>query len=213
MASAAVRSNGAAIAFVPAHLLTPRLCALAIRSTPHGASLNDIPSSFVTEKLRLIAVAKNPMMLGQIPTHEQTEEIRLVAVKSDGKSIQFIPAPDQSKLICFHALLNTLDSHHWVSDQYLYQAVLVIQQFSPDPRYPKDTADAVRKLVKTKCDISELLAKAYLSQYQATEVVPQVHQTIRNAQALSRVYNTMELTSLFKKLKIRGALFGQALNL
>lgn len=213
LAYAAVRANGPAIALVPMHLLTPRLCELAIGSTPHGASLDDIPTSFHTEKLRLLAVAKNPMMLALIPAHEQTEAVRLVAVKGNGQAIQFIPVNNQSKLISFHALLNNMDSHPWVAPQHLYKLVLLMQQISPDPRFPKDTADAVRKLVRAKCSISELFAKSYLSQYPANEVVPQVHQSIRNAQALSRIYNTMELTSLFRKLHIRGALFAQDLNL
>lgn len=213
VANAAVRAHGAAIAYVPRPLVTHKLCELAISSSPHGACLNDIPSPFQTEKLRLLAVARNPMMLAQIPAHEQTEKVRLEAIKVDGKAIQFIPSDEQSKLICFHALLNTLDSHPWVSSLYLNQSVLLIQQINPDPRFPKNGTEAVRQLVKAKCRTCELFAKAYLSQFKANEVVPQVHQSIRNAQALNRVYSTMELIRLFRKLKIKGALFGQALNL
>jgi hypothetical protein len=213
MANAAVRSNGAAIVFVPPHLLTGRLCEVAIGSCPHGACLDDIPSSFQTDKLRLLAVSRNPMMLGQIPPQEQTETIRLEAIKRDGRAIQFIPCAEQSRLICFHALLNTLDSHPWVSTLHLYQSILLLQQINPDPRFPETGTEAVRQLVKDKCSICELFAKAYLSQFQANEVVPQIQQSVRNAQALNRVYNTVELIKLFRKLKIKGVLFGQALNL
>lgn len=210
---AAVHSNGAAIAFVPQRLLTARLCHLAISSNPHGATLENIPRQFHTERIRIQAVANKPMTLSQIPTLEQTAEVRLVAVQSDGKSIQFIPTAEQTKLVCFHALLNTLDCHPWVSPEYLYEGVLLQQQFKPDSRFPKNAPDAVRKLVQAKCSITELLSRSYLSQFTAAEIVPQIVESIQNAKALSSVYEEEDLISLFRKMKVRGALFGQALNL
>jgi hypothetical protein len=209
----AVRSNGAAITCAPLHLLTSRLCEAAITSSPHGAQIKDIPPQFQTEKIRLMAVVNNPMMLAQIPAHEQTEGIRLAAVKSDGNAIQFIPAVEQTKLVCFHALLNTLDCHPWVSKEYLHQGVLLQQQLKPDSRFPKTPPEAVRKLVQGKCAISSLLAKSYLSQFSANEVVSQISESVQNAQALSSIFSARELVGLFRKMKIRGVLFEQDLNL
>lgn len=212
IALAAVRSNGGAIAYVPPHSLTPKLCEAAINA-PHAASLEAIPPHLRTERIRLQAVENDPMTLGQIPIEEQSEKIRLAAVKRDGKAIQFIPKNEQTKLICFHALLDNLECHPWVSEKYVYESVLLLQQIRPDSRFPKSHPEAVRRIVQNRCPTGELLAKSYLSQFPASEVVPLVGDSVKNARALSGVYEEKVLAVLFQNIRARGAMFEQTLGL
>lgn len=212
IALAAVRSNGGAIAYIPPHSLTPRLCEAAINA-PHAASLQAIPPHLRTERIILQAVENDPMMLGQIPIDEQSDNIRLAAVKRDGKAIQFIPKDEQTKLICFHALLDTLECHPWVSEKYIYESIVLLQQIRPDSRFPKSHAEAVRRIVQNKCPTGELLAKSYLSQFPASEVVPLVGDSVKNAKALSGIYEERVLAVLFQNVRARGAMFEQTLGL
>lgn len=208
IARAAVRSNGLALRHVPSHLVTKSLCDEAIRCEPFGAALPYVPAAFRTKRMVLRVLRKMPLSLAHIPRDEQTEVARKTAVAVDGMAIQFIPMNAQSEEVCHKALANNILCWRYVNPNYLKSGILLSVRNQHHKKFPKNIEDAIIKLVRRKCELSRMMAKAYLSQMEPHEVVHQITITMRRIIALSEIYDGRSLAEMYlDDLRIRGAIF------
>lgn len=213
IARAAVRSNGKALQFVPFHLVTKSLCDEAIRCEPFGAALPFVPAVYRTERMILRVLKTMPMALKDIPVERQSENARLTAVSSDGMAIQYIPMCDQTEDVCHKALANNIDCWKHVNHSYRISGLLLSVKMRHNRKYPKDIPDAVTKLVGKKCELSQLMAKAYLSQLEARDVVQQIGPTIRRIVALAEIFDGRTLAEIYQhNYKFKAAIFRHSLG-
>lgn len=214
IARAAVRSNGKAIQFVPFHLVTKSLCDEAIRCEPFGAALPCVPAGFRTERMILRVLKSMPMALEHIPVEQQSELIRMTAVCADGMAIQFIPVGQQTEEICHKALINNIHCWKYVNHNYRISGLRLSVKMRHNRKYPKDVQDAVTKLVGKKCELSQLMAKAYLSQLEARDVAQQIGPTIRRIVALAEIFDGRTLAEIYQhNYKIKAAIFRHNLGM
>lgn len=213
IARAAVRSNGEALQYVPFHLVTKSLCDEAIRCEPFGAALPFVPATYRTERMILRVLKSMPMALKHVPAEQQSELVRLAAVSSDGMAIQFIEMCQQSKEVCHKALENNIHSWKYVNHSYRISGLLLSVKMRHNRKYPKDIQDAVTKLVGKKCELSQLMAKAYLSQLEPRVVAQQIGPTIRRIVALAEIFDGRTLAEIYQhNYKIRAAIFRYSLG-
>lgn len=214
IARAAVRSNGKAIQFVPFHLVTKSLCDEAIRCEPFGAALPFVPATYRTERMILRVLKSMPLALEHIQVEQQSELMRLTAVSSNGMAIQFIPMNQQSQDVCHKAMENNINCWMYVNHCYRISGLLLSVKTNHNRKYPKDIPDAVTKLVGKKCELSQLMAKAYLSQLEARDVAQQIGPTIRRIAALAEIYDGRTLAELYQhNNKIKAAIFRHNLGM
>lgn len=214
VAREAVRSNGEALKHVPFHLVTKSLCDEAIRCEPFGAALPFVPAAYRTERMILRVLKSMPMALRHIPAEQQSELVRLAAVSSDGMAIQHIPMSQQTEEICHKALTNNIHCWKYVNHSYRISGLLLSVKMRHNRKYPKDIQDAVTKLVGKKCELSQLMAKAYLSQLEARDVAQQIGPTIRRIVALAEIFDGRTLAEIYQhNYKIRAAIFRHSLGM
>lgn len=213
VARAAVRSNGEALKYVPFHLVTKSLCDEAIRCEPFGAALPCVPAAYRTERMILRVLKSMPMALRHVPAEQQSELVKLTAVSSDGMSIQFIEMCQQSEEVCHKALENNIHCWMYVNHSYRISGLLHSVKMRHNRKYPKDVQDAVTKLVGKKCELSQLMAKAYLSQLEPRDVAQQIGPTIRRIVALAEIFDGRTLAEIYQhNYKIRAAIFSYSLG-
>lgn len=213
IAREAVKSNGEALQHVPFHLITKRLCDEAIRCEPFGAALPFVPATFRTERMIRRVLKLMPLALEHIPAENQSKLARMIAVGTDGMAIKFIPKSQQSEAVCHRALQNTLLCWKYVNDNFLISGVLLSQKKNRNKKYPKDVNDAVTKLVGKRCELSQLMAKAYLSQLSPRDVAMQISTRLSKVRALAEVFDNRALAEIYQhNYKIRAAIFSHAMG-
>lgn len=117
---------------LPRNILTCRLCELAICGSPSLRLIRFIPLRFMTPRLAIKAIKKNPSIFPDLPLSCKTTEVCLEILKIDGNYIRYIDTNDITYEYCLIATKNK--GYKYIPSQFisteLYRISLLTNQYS-----------------------------------------------------------------------------------
>lgn len=97
----AIKIKPSILSKMPKALITFELCLAAVQN---GGKFYDVPESFRTYELCVLAIQKNSGAISYVPPHLQTDELFLMAVEKHGYSLKYIPEHLKTYDLCWQCV-------------------------------------------------------------------------------------------------------------
>ncbi len=115
MIESIMKKNGLQLKHVPRHLMSIKICYLAIDNNPEA--IEYVHPDCISNDLILRAVRKNGNVIRFVAYNKQTEEVCMEAVKNQPNALRFLSIEKQTDAVCMSALEKDVFSFEFIKNK------------------------------------------------------------------------------------------------